>query len=120
MNLSKFIETLKLVAPIIVAAVPQGKKYGDLIIAGVALAETSTKKGSDKKAIALEAVKTAAIATNTLSGEVKIDVDAAIQVADDTIDTIVAFVNDSIQIVDNAELVNVGKTVDPLAGVKFN
>jgi hypothetical protein len=91
----KFLDVLKSLAPIIIAAIPQGQKYGPAIISGIALAEASSKSGKDKKEIALASVALSANIGNAIAGEVKIDPSAAVIVADDTIDSIVALVNQS-------------------------
>lgn len=87
-----FLDALKRFGPI--AAMAAGK-YGDLVMMGIGIAEESTKKGKDKKKIAVESAKLGAETVNAITKVETINVDKAVAVAEDTVDIIVQAVNEA-------------------------
>lgn len=93
-----WIKILKIIGPAIMAVVPGGLAFAPLVIAGIELAEETQKAGAEKKEIAKDAVKLGAEAANAVAKKSGIDTEvinpnAAVQVADDTIDAVVGATN---------------------------
>ncbi len=88
-----FLDALKTFAPVILAAVPGAQPFIPLVVAGMALAESSKKKGKAKKEIALAAVKVAAETANVIAAKKGdapvINADEAVAFADHVIDEVI-------------------------------
>lgn len=67
--------------------------YAGIIAGGIKVAELSSRKDKDKKAIAIEAVRLAAQAINTAKHADVMNVDKAVAVANEVIDLTVDTVN---------------------------
>ena len=98
-KVKRFLEILKTSAPMIITAIPGGALYAPLVINGIAIAEMSSKPGADKKVIAKAATRLGAETNNVLTkGNTHIDPDKAEAIADEVIDVIVNYTNQSLEL----------------------
>ena len=93
--MNKWLELVKLLAPIIVAStVPGGAVLGPLIAHGISEAEKMKgATGSEKKAHVLNLVSDGVAGINTAKGQEVLDPSATVDAASKAIDTTVAVVN---------------------------
>lgn len=89
----KWLDLLKTIAPAILMAVPGAQPFIPLVMSGMTIAESSTAKGADKKAIALNAVQLGADTANTIAKKTVVDSGLAVKTANDSIDLIVDTTN---------------------------
>ena len=91
----KWLDLLKTLGPVVVAAtVPGGAILAPIIVGAIAEAEKLPgATGAEKKAAALKLVKAGAAGTNAVAGRVVVDPTEAGTAAEKGIDTVVTVVN---------------------------
>ncbi len=101
--MDKWLEILKMIAPIATLLVPGGAALAPLvplIVVAIGHAQASTKPGADKKAQVLAHTADAIAITNQLSGKVILDPVLTLRTADAAVDAIVDAVNAVHQVVE--------------------
>lgn len=88
-----FLQALEKAAPIVMKFVPNGDRFTPIIVAGMHVAEESTKKNKDKKELAKSVSQAVAAAINSKQGKVVIDPVKLNDVMDQDIDLIVDVAN---------------------------
>lgn len=112
MHLGKFLNIIKVIAPVVLANVKGGEKIGALIPTitdGIAEAEQiKGASGAEKKQHVLNIAK-AAVETVNATGKVTLDAAEVHDAVSGGIDTVIS----TIHVIDGAKTVKIGPTVTP-------